>query len=142
MSYNYKKFYTPQSRCKCRKIKVECSQYFHNSRRDCGNARSLKTGTDVTIVLWREKRRENKSTSDRESSKPRSRKLKKRARTLTNSNYNRKRNKIFLEKLTHQNAESETEMQQSTLSLYEYTASVVNRLQGLKNRGIKENKRK
>ena len=142
VSCNCKKFCTPQSRCKCRKIKDECLQYCHNSRRDCGNAGSFKTGTDVTILLWRKERSEDESTSDGESSKPRSRKLKKRARTLTNSNCNQKRNKILPGKLTHQNAESETEMQQTTLSLYENIAPLVNRLQRLKNRSIKEKKGK
>ncbi len=142
VSCNRKKLFTPQSRCKCRKNKVECLQYFHNSRRDCGNAKSLKTGTDVTIVPRMEERSEDESTSDGESSKPRSRKLKKRACTLTNSNCNRKRNKILPGKLTHQNAESETEMQQTTLSQYENIALVVNRLQRLRNCGIKGKKRK
>ena len=142
VSCNCKKFCILQSRCKCRKNKVECSQYYHNSLCDCGNARSLKTGTDVTIVPRREERSQDKSTSDSESSKPRSQKLKKRARTLTNSNCSRKRNKILPGKLTHQNAESETKMQQSTLSQYKNIAPVVNRLQGLRNRNIKGKKGK
>ncbi len=61
---------------------------------------------------------------------------------LTNSNCNRKKNKILPGKLTHQNAESETEMQQTTLFQYKNIALVVNRLQGLRNRGIKEKKGK
>ena len=122
VSCNCKKSCTPQSKCKCRKNKVECLQYFQNSRRDCKNAGSLKTGTDVTIFPKKEERSEDKSTSDSESSKPWSQKLKKKARMLTNSNCNRKRNKILFGKLTHQNAESETEMQQTTLSQYENIA--------------------
>ncbi len=94
------------------------------------------------IVPRREERSEDKSTSDGECSKPRSQKLKKRARTLTNSNCNRKQNKILLGKLTHQNVESETKMQQTTLSQYENIASIVNRLQGLRNRNIKGKKKK
>ncbi len=68
VSCNCKKSCTPQPRYKCRKNKVECLKYFHNFCRDCGNAGSLKTGTDVTIVPRREKRSEDKSTSDGESS--------------------------------------------------------------------------
>ena len=90
VSCNCKKSYTPQSRYKCRKNKVECLQYCHNSRCNCGNAGFFKTGTDVTIVPRRGERNENESTADIESSKPWSRKLKKRAHTLTNSNCNRK----------------------------------------------------
>ncbi len=114
VSCNCRKSCTPQSRFKCWKSKVECSQYCHNSRCDCGNGKSLKTGTDVTIVPRKEEKSEDRSKSDRESLKPLSQKLKKRARTLTNSNCNRKRNKSLPWKLTHQNAESETEMQQTT----------------------------
>ena len=77
VSCNCKKSSTPQSRCKCQKNKIEYSQYFHNSRLDCGNAGSLKTSTDIMIVPRREKRNEDESTSDVESSKPRSQKLKK-----------------------------------------------------------------
>lgn len=76
------------------------------------------------------------------SSKPRSRKLKKRARTLTNSDCNRKQNNNLPGELTHQNAESETEMQQTTLSQYKNIAPVVNQLQGLRNRGIRGKKGK
>ena len=142
VSCNCKKSDTPQSRCICRKNKVEYSKYSHDFRRDCGNAGSLKTGTDVMIVPKREEKSEDKSTSDKESSKPRSRKLKKRARILNNSNCNRKKNKILPRKLTHQNTESETEIQQTTLSQYENIAFVVNQLQGLRNRGIKRKKGK
>lgn len=53
VSCNCKKFCAPQSRCKCRKNKVECLQYCHNSHRDCGNAGSLKACTDITIVPLR-----------------------------------------------------------------------------------------
>lgn len=58
-------------------------------------------------------------------------------------NSNRKRNKILPGVSAHQNAESEIEMQQTTLSQYENIAPVVNRLQGLRNRshrGKKGNK--
>ncbi len=142
VSCNCKKSCTPQSRCKCQKNKVEFSQYCHNSRRVCGNAGSLKTGTDVKIVPRKKETSEDENTSDGENSKPRSQKLKERARTLTNSNCNRKRNKILPEKLTHQNVESETEIQQTALSQYENIAPVVNRLQGMRNRGIKGKKGK
>lgn len=69
VSCNCKKSCTPQSKCKCRKNKVECLQYCHNSRRDCRNAESFKANTDVTIVPKREEKSENKIISERESSK-------------------------------------------------------------------------
>ena len=141
VSGNCKKFCTPQSKRKCRKNKVECSQYYHNPRHDYENTGSLKTGTDVTNVRRREERTEDESKSDGESSKSRSQRLIKRACTSTNSNCNQKKSKILPEKLTHQNAESETKMQRITLSQYENIASVVNCLQGLRNRVIKRKKR-
>ena len=139
VSCNCKKSSTPQSKCKCRKNKVECSQYCHNSRRDCGNDRSPKASTDVTIAPRKEEGSGDKSTSEfQESLKPRSRRLKKRARMLTNSN--RKQSKILLGISTHQNAKSETEMQQNTLFQYETIALVVNRLQELSNRSYRGKK--
>ncbi len=47
---NCKEMCTPQSRCKCRKSRVQSSQYCHNSRRDCGNAGPLQESTKATVL--------------------------------------------------------------------------------------------
>ena len=49
VSCNCKKSCTTQSRCKCQKNNIKCSQYCHNARRDCGNIGPIHEGTEVTV---------------------------------------------------------------------------------------------
>lgn len=98
----------PQSRRKCRKNKVECLEYYHNSRRNYGKPEFLKAITDVKI--FHEVRKEVKAKYiGRTGFKASDLKVKKRARTLALSN--RKRDKITRGASAKQNAESETKMQ-------------------------------
>lgn len=124
---------TPQSRCKCRKNKVQCSQYCHNSRRDCGNAGPLQAGTEAVVLSRSEDDSETDSTGQEgeESSKARPGKNGKRLRALTNSD--RKRKKVVTTAgLQKHSKESEGDMEQTTLSQYKNAAPVINRLQGLR----------
>lgn len=87
---NCKKMCTPQPRCKCRKNKVQCSQYCDNSRRDCGNAGPLQ---EAVVLSRSEDNSETDSTGQEgeESSKTRPGKNGKRLRALTNSDRKRKK---------------------------------------------------
>ena len=67
-----KKICTFQSRCKCRKSRVQYSQYCHNSRRNCGNAGPLQEGTEAVVLSRSKDDSEMDSTiRERESSKTR-----------------------------------------------------------------------
>ncbi len=67
-----KKICTPQSRCKCRKRRIQCFQYCHNSRLDCGNAGPLQEGTKAVVLSRSEDDSEIDSIiGERESSKTR-----------------------------------------------------------------------
>ena len=87
-----KKMCTPHSRCKCRKSMVQCSQYCHNSCRDCENARPLQEGTEAVVLLKSEDDSEMDSTiREEEIWKTRPRKNQKKPCALTNSNWKPKK---------------------------------------------------
>ncbi len=136
-----KKMCTPQFRCKCRKSRVQCSQYYHNSHRDYGNAGLSQKGTEAEVLPRSKDDSEMDSTiGERESSKTRPGKNQKKPRALTNSN--RKRKKVTVTVVQDRNKGSEGDMEQTTLFQYKNTAQVVNHLQGLRDRSHRGRLRK
>ena len=127
VSCNCKKSCTTQSRCKCQKNNVKCSQYCHNACQDCGNIGPIHEGTEV-IVRSRSEDGDNDDDDDDDdddgegsagemSSRAQLEKPKKRARALTNSN--RKRKKITSPTQEEDNeAEGDDTNRQTTLFQY------------------------
>lgn len=147
VSCNCKKSCATQSRCKCQKNNVKCSQYCHNARRDCGNIGPIHQGTEVTVGSRSIDISEEGDDDDDEggsagemSSRAQLEKPKKRARALTNSN--RKRKKITSPTQGEDDAAEEDDTnRQTTLSQYQNTAYVIERLRGLRNRNNHGRKR-
>ncbi len=68
--YSCKIMCTPQSRYKCRKSRVQGSQYYHNSCHNCGNVGLLQEGKKALVLSRSEDNNEIDSTiGERESSK-------------------------------------------------------------------------
>ena len=87
-----KKMCTPQSQCKCRKSKIQCSRYRHNSRCDCKNTGPLQEGTEAVVLIRSKDDSEMDSTIRvKEDSKTRPAKYQKMPCALTNSNQKRKK---------------------------------------------------
>lgn len=63
-------------------------QYYYNSLYNYRNARSIKVGTNVRIILKKKEKNKDKSILDVKSLKSWSWKLKKKACILINNNYN------------------------------------------------------
>lgn len=130
-----KKSCNPRSRCKCRKNKIKCSQYCHSARRDCGNAGTVKEGTDAAIVSRSESGEDNPQAGPNISILPRPQSSKPTKSRRANTTSPRKRGKFDAEAIAEvEDALGADEGGQTTLSQYALTAPVVRRLGGLRSR--------
>ncbi len=125
-----KKLCNPRSRCKCCKHKVQCSQYCHSARRDCGNA-----CTDAAVVSRSESGEDNPQAGPNISILPRPQSSRPIKRRRANTASPRKRGKFDGEAIAEvEDALAADEGGLTALSQYALTAPVVRRLGGLRSR--------